>query len=206
MKNLPKEKRNQIILVALGTAIILAGLWQGLVRAQQNKLKAIALATADQEHKVSNAQRLVTSTAQIQKDLGKVAEKLKTIENEMASGDMYSWIIQTLNNFLTTHNFRTNNAVEIPQFSREVTGEVGLFPKFPYRAATFNVRGTAYFHDFGKFVADLENTYPFLRVQNLELEPAVGNPTASNVAAGSSDSEKLAFKMEIVALVNPSGR
>jgi hypothetical protein len=74
-----------------------------------------------------------------------------------------------------------------------------MFAKFPYRAAVFNVRGTAHYHDFGKFVADFENAYPYMRIQNFELEPsAASNSTAQN------DQEKLTFKMEIVALVNPA--
>ena len=36
----------------------------------------------------------------------------------------------------------------------------------------FNLRGTAYFQDLGAFLADFENEFPYLRVQNLELEPA----------------------------------
>ena len=78
---------------------------------------------------------------------------------------------------------------------------MGCFPKFPYRAALFNVRGTAYYHDFGKFLADFENAFPYLRIQNIELDPNV-----SSAANTQSEPEKLAFKMEIVALVNPNSR
>ena len=68
--------------------------------------------------------------------------------------------------------------MDIPQFSREVATEVGMFPKFPYKAAAFNVRGVAYFHDLGQFIADFENSFPFARIQNIELEPA-GNSAAT---------------------------
>ena len=76
-----------------------------------------------------------------------------------------------------------------------------MFGKFPYKAAIFNVRGTAYYHDLGKFLADFENAFPYLRVQNLELEPA-----ANSSATTTGEAEKLAFKMEIVALINPNAR
>ena len=91
--------------------------------------------------------------------------------------------------------------VEIPQFSKELQTEVGLFTKFPYRAAVFTLRGTAYFHDFGRFVADFENKFPHIRIQNIELEPA--NSANGN---GAEESEQLAFKMEIVPLINPNAR
>jgi hypothetical protein len=73
-----------------------------------------------------------------------------------------------------------------------------MFPKFPYKAVQFSLRGTAYFHDFGKFLADFENRFPYLRVQNLELEPA-----ATTSANNTEDAEKLSFRLEIVTLVNP---
>ena len=111
----------------------------------------------------------------------------------MASGDMYAWVIQTVG------RFGAERKVEIPQFSREVMTEVGILPKFPYKAAVFNVRGVAYFHDLGKFLADFENSFPFARIQNIELEPA-GN----SAATATSDSEKLSFRMEIVTLINPN--
>jgi Tfp pilus assembly protein PilO len=193
MKNLSKEKRDRLILISLGTAICALVLWYVVIKAQQNARDTVRKEILEQQSKVENAQRLLTSTTEVQKQLELSTKELKSLEEGMASGDMYSWIILTIN------KFRADRKVEIPQFSREVPTDVGVMPKFPYRAALFNVRGTAYFHDFGKFLADFENTFPYIRVQNLELEPA-----ASSSATSTGDPEKLAFKMEIVTLINPT--
>lgn len=195
MKNLPKEKRDRLILIGLGTVMALLVFWYGLLNSQKKSLVQIAKRTIEQQNKVNNAQRLVNSTSEIQKNEEALTAKLKTIEAGMASGDMYSWII------LTVNKFRAGYKVEIPQFSREVPCDVGILAKFPYKAAVFNLRGTAYFHDLGKFLADFENSFPYLRVQNLELEPAGGSS-----ATATGDSEKLAFKMEIVTLLSPTAR
>ena len=195
MKNLPKEKRDRLIMVAAGTLVAVIALWFGLINAQHHVLDRVAKETSEQQSKVDNALRLVSSVADIHKKLEVSSAELKSIEDTMASGDMYSWVI------LTVNKFRADRKVEIPQFSREVPIEVGLLPKFPYRAALFNVRGSAYFHDLGKFIADFENSFPYTRVQNLELDPA-----SSSSATSTGDSEKLAFKMEIVTLVNPTTR
>ena len=75
-------------------------------------------------------------------------------------------------------------------------GEVDLMPHFPYKQLKVTVGGTAYYHDLGKFIADFENTYPHARIANLTLEPV----------GGTADSgEKLAFRMDIIALANPTG-
>jgi Tfp pilus assembly protein PilO len=193
MKNLPKEKRDRLILIVLGTLMVLIAIWYGLVSAQNKSLAAIHKRTLEQQDKVGSAKRLINSVGDLEKSLEVATEKLRSIEHSMASGDMYSWIILTMN------RFRADRNVDIPQFSREVTVDVGVLPKFPYRGALFNVRGSAYFHDLGKFIADFENEFPYLRLQNLELEPA-----ASSSATSTGDAEKLAFKMEIVTLVNPN--
>lgn len=193
MKNLPKEKRDRLIVVAVGTVLCVIALWYALIKTQHRVLERVAKQTFEQQNKVENAQRLVNSVSEIQKKLDVSGQELKTIEDTMASGDMYSWIILTIN------TFRADRKVEIPQFSREVPIDIGILPRFPYRAAQFNIRGTAYFHDLGKFIADFENAFPYMRLQNLEMEPA-----ANSSATSTGDAEKLAFKMEVVTLVNPT--
>ena len=192
MKSLSKEKRDRLLLVCIGTVAAIAGLYYSVIGSQRRSLETIAGRHGEQQSKLANAERLIGNASAIQKNLEAATGQLKAIESNMASGDMYSWII------LTVNSFKENYRVEIPQFSREVPSEVGMYVKFPYRAAVFNVRGTAYYHDFGKFVADFENAFPYMRIQNVELEP----PTSSNSNV-QNDQEKLAFKMEIVALVNP---
>ena len=190
MNKLPKDRRNKLLLVAFGTLVVLAGLWYAVLSPQRSKLTEIAKKTAEAESKLANGMRTTASAEATTADLETVSGKLKAIESGMPSGDMYAWFIQTID------RFRLPYRVDLPQKSREVIGDAGLLPKFPYRAATFTVRGGAYFHDFGKFLSDFENNFPYMRVQNLELE-------ASSLTSTSSDErEKLSFKMEIVALVN----
>jgi Tfp pilus assembly protein PilO len=196
MKNLPKEKRDRLILVGLGSLAVMAGLYYGVITNQRNSLEELAKKQVDQEVKLSQGQRLSGSTPQIQQNLEATMAKLKAVESTMVpGGDMYSWII------LTVNTFKENYKVEIPQFSREVAAEVGMYAKFPYHAAVFHLRGTAHYHDFGRFVADFENAFPYMRIQNIELDPA--SASASNAQ---QEAEKLSFRMEIVALVNPNPR
>ena len=192
MKSLSKEKRDRLVLVCIGAVVAVVGLYYGVIASQRNSLESLVGRRGEKQSKLANAERLIGNASTIQKNLEAATAKLKTIESTMASGDMYSWFS------LTVNSFKDHYRVDIPQFSREVKAEVGMYHKFPYRTAVFNVRGTAYYHDFGKFVADFENAFPYMRIQNVELEP----PSSSNSNV-QDDQEKLAFKMEIVALVNP---
>jgi hypothetical protein len=199
IKNLSKEKRDQLILVLISTIAVVVGIYLGVIKMQRRTLERVARETAEQQSKVGNAERLVKGRAELEKSLEANLEKLKNIEQGMASGDMYSWIIMTIN------RFRADRKVDIPQFSREVTTEVGVFPRFPYKAALFNIRGTAHFHELGKFIADFENTFPHIRIQNIDLEPAGQSAaTGGSATVTQVEPEKLSFKMEIVALINPN--
>lgn len=195
MKNLPKEKRDKLILTVIGTVAVIAGLYLGLIKAMGESMDGMTKQTDEKKTKVVNAQRLVNSTSDLQKGLEEATAKLKVIEDSMASGDMYSWII------LKVNKFREERKVEIPQFSREVRTDVGMFPKFPYKAAVFTIRGSAFFHDLGKFIADFENAFPHTYLQNIELEPASNSSSSPTVGA---HPELLMFKLEIVTLINPN--
>lgn len=190
MNKLPKDKRDKIIGISAGTLVVIAVLWFILLGSQRQKIAEIAATTATAREKVEKARLSVAATAKVEEELAQESKKLQAREDTMASGDMYSWIIQTVNLFKVPYQ------VDIPQYSREVPCEAGLFAKFPYRASAFSLRGTAYFHEFGKFLADFENTFPNIRVQNLELEPVAGLVV--------DDREKLTFKMDLIALVKPT--
>ena len=194
LKNLPKEKRDRLILIVIGTIAVVGGIWSGLISTMREGVESTTKQADEKKAKVVNAQRLVNSTSDLQKGLEEATAKLKVMEDGMASGDMYSWII------LRVNRFRQDRKVDIPQFSREVRADVGMFPKFPYKAAVFTIRGTAFYHDLGKFIADFENAFPHTYLQNLELEPSSNSSATANSAA---HPELLTFKMEIVTLINP---
>lgn len=188
--NLPKDKRNQFVITVGVTLGVLVGLWFGLIHFQQLKLKAIADARASADRKCAMMENAIKNAGQVEADLAESGAKLKALEAGMASGDLYSWVINKIREFKQPYK------VEIPQFS-QIDGprDMTLLPGFPYKQATITVGGSAYFHDFGRFVADFENAFPYFRVLNLTLEPY----TAMN----STDKEKLSFRMDIVVLVKP---
>ena len=192
MNRLPKDKRDKIIIVAVGTVVVLAALFFVLIRPLQAKSAEIARLVTDSRASVEKGRRTLADTNKVATALEAVVSRLNAAEGAMAAGDLYIWMIQTMNQFKTAHK------VEIPQISREIPCEVGVLPQFPYKAAMFVVQGTAYFHDLGKFIASFENNFPYMRVQNLELEPA------GTLRGGKGDdNERLSFKMDIVTLVKP---
>jgi hypothetical protein len=188
MNSLSKEKRNQLVLVALMTGGLLVGLWFGLIRFQKESLAVLAQSKTSSEQKLEQVRQAIEASDLIETQLTEVQQRLGKIESTMANGDLYSWTINTL------RQFKPGYKVEIPQYS-QIDGpkEMNMLAGFPYKQANMTISGTAFYADLGKFVADFENQFPYMRILNLSLEPVP--------ALVGSDKEKLAFRMEIAALV-----
>jgi Tfp pilus assembly protein PilO len=185
-RKLSKEKRTQLVAVVLITVASLGGLGFGLVRHQYESLAQLADKRANVDRKREQMRVAIKNADRMEKDLAELKKTLTVMEADTASGDLYSWAINTLKQFKLPYN------VDIPQFSPlGPTTDVSLLPSFPYKQTTFSVQGTAYFHDFGRFLADFENHFPHLRVVNLSLD----------LDATSQEPEKLYFKMDIAALI-----
>jgi hypothetical protein len=186
-----KGKRNQAIGTILVTVLALGALGYGLIQRQYANLQVLARKKSEDDTKLRVMETALKNAAQIEAELAAVAASLAEKEAAMASGDLYSWSINTMK------RFKTGYKVEIPQFGPiSPLSEVSLLPRFPYKQATLNVGGKAFYHELGRFISDFENQFPFMRVVNLTLDldpsPAPG------------DREKLVFKMDIVTLVKPT--
>ena len=193
MAKVPPEKRTQVIFVAVGTVVVVACIWFFVIRNQHASLQKKHRQVEEAQAKVEKAQSLLKRGEVIREELDEVTKRVQAIEVQMATGDKYSWIRKTIRDFQAP--FR----VDIPTFNPPQEMEVDMFPRFPYRAASFSLAGTAYYHDLGKFLASFENQVPYMRVQNLEIEPV-----AATVAGTPEEREKLSFRMEIVTLVKPN--
>ncbi len=189
-QKITKEKRNHLILVALFTMVALGGLGFFLIRYQYNQLRVIAMDTTEASKKLARMKEAVLHSEEIVRRLTEVSETLTAQEAEMVAGDPFSWGLDVL------RRFRAAYKVEVPTVNQPVLGECNLLAKFPYKQATFTIAGSAYYHDFGRFVADFENQFPHMRIVNLLL-----NPASSLIAA---EKEKLEFKLDVVALVRPN--
>jgi hypothetical protein len=214
MNKLSKEKRDKLIMVCLGTGCLLALLNFFLIGAQQDSLSELDRIIADKKDKVQKANQMVTMAPRIQSNLHANQRVLDTKEDRMAAPvDQYRWITELVPPFMTAHNVNFEECTPKPRIELP-----GLLPKFTdYKSAVFGVKATARFHDFGKFLADFENEFPYMTIQNLKMRPegaknvrALSGPESLLRPAGRNaraeipePSEKLLFDMKIVTLIKP---
>jgi len=187
---LPREKRNQFVLVVVITLAVLSGLGFGLIKYQYENLKHLADRKVEADKKFRQMEDAVRNSAKIESDLTEAKQTLSQLESDVApQGDLYSWVIGMLRSFKGPYK------VEIPQYSQMgPTTEMSMLPGFPYKQASMTIAGKAHYHDLGRFLADFENRFPHMRILNLGLD-VDGNP---------QEAEMLAFRMDIVTLVKPN--
>jgi Tfp pilus assembly protein PilO len=196
MTRLSKEKRDRLIVVIVGGVVLIAGIWYGVIKTRLSELELSKTRLAAAKDKLEKGKKRVEQADQVEAAMEAAVRRLRAIEDGLAPGADLSWSL------LLMDKAQAGPEIEVVDVSRPQTNEVGVLPAFPYKAATFTVRGIAHYHDFGKFLADFENKFPYFRAQNLAL--TVTAETGSEGTTTRSGKAGLFFKVDIVAVIRPS--
>jgi hypothetical protein len=191
VNKLSKAQKDQLIGIVMGTVMLVVALWYFGVTAKQTELAATQRKTADMRKKLHDAEILMRRGDEISGTLEARSELLAKREAGLAPDrDAYVWLLDTVNTFI-----QSRTGVNIDTYSQPEVSDQGSIPKFPYRWATFHLKGTGYFQDLGKFFADFENAFPYFRIENLNM--------SANSGPG-MEAEKLSVSFDLVAPVAPS--
>jgi hypothetical protein len=187
-----KTQRDQLVGVAVGAVVVMVALWYLVVMAQQRQLRAIQVKCDKMTDSLRAGDALVRQGQQIGQQLTNLLETLQKREADLAPGHApYDWMISKIPQFILTRK-----GVNIPSVSSPEISDKGLLPGFPYKWATFHIKGVGFYREFGKFFADFENTFPYYRIQNVEI----------STAGVGEDAEKLSFSFDIVTPLVPTGQ
>jgi Tfp pilus assembly protein PilO len=191
MKRLPPAKRNNLILAIMGAIATISLVYFFLIGPQNEQNGKLAAQTIAEQARLQLMKKAVLQAADTAKAVNDIGAQLNQMESDIATGDVFIWTYDTI------RQFKAGYKLEIPNIGQPTQSEVDLIPNFPYKQIKFSIMGNGYYHDMGKFIADLENKFPHIRVINLAIDPAGTTGTGSVT-------EKLAFRMEIVALFKPN--
>ena len=192
MTKLSKQQRERLVLLFLVTSIAALFIWRD-VEGQRDLLEDKKRRLADTWQTIHIGSRQSALTNKLHRDLNAAAEVIRRAETNMAAGDVYRWLITRL------VELPSANEVELANFEPPEVTETTVLPKVPYQSGLFHVSGSGYYHDIGEFIAEVENTFPHLRVKRLELEAK--NSSLSADTAAEPDQEKLLFRLELSGLV-----
>jgi hypothetical protein len=185
---LTKAQRDQLLGIAMGAAMLMGALWYFGVTAKQSELVSTKQKSSQMQQKLHNAEALMKQEDEITGTLQNRNDLLTKREATLAPDrDAYAWLIDLMNGFI-----QSRKGVNIDTYSQPEVADSGPIPEFPYRWATFHLKGSGYYQDLGKFFADFENNYPYFQIQNLVM--------AANSGPG-MEAEKLTVSFDLVAPV-----
>jgi hypothetical protein len=197
---LSKEKRDRIILLAVVTLGLSWGLWHFVVSTRSTRLGAQQAELEKQQNLLAQARDWIERAQSVEKEMTESLARLAEVEDGLANRtDPYAWSYLLLDQIRQSHP----TLVRLDVAGKPSIGPTRLLPNFPYDATTFTVVGRGYYHDFGKFLADFENDYPYFRVENIELTPqsSTTDPSLERV-----ELEMLNLKFDVVALLKPPAK
>lgn len=185
MNRLSPAKRNELILVILGTLALLAVVYLLLIQPEQREITRKGQEIKDCHKQLEDMKIAITKQAETTAQFVDCSNRLAQAESDIAVGDTVAWTYDTIRQFKSKYH------LDIPGLGQPSSGDVDLIPGMTYRQMRVPLSGTGFYHDLGKFAADFENTFPHMRLVNLTLDPSPG-PNAP---------DRLAFHFEVIALV-----
>jgi hypothetical protein len=166
---LSKDKRDKFILTCLAFIGATGILYTFVLGAQKDTLAGLNKQILIGRDKLGKAERLLKNKATIEADLQAHQQVLTTREQSLApQGQYYYWFLKLMDQFREQERLNSTFITDItqPEFN-----DAGLVANIQYKAASFGLRLNGQYQEIGRFIADLENTFPYFRVQNVRMVP-----------------------------------
>lgn len=207
-----KEKQKQMGII-IGVALLLGGLiWYYIIGGQNARLAKVEEALADLDNQIQRAERSKRLAPARQAELNALREEIAQVESQMIPAEQLNgnkWLLDLVNRFI-----QKKYAVTPTRLSSEpMKGkQFVIVPKFAYSGAAYDLELRGFFHEFGRFLADFETSFPYIRVHDIHMSPLATPSAAIGPAAdlpeslmNSIDREQLRISLKLVVLFKPAG-
>lgn len=198
MNKLSKEKRDRLLLVCIGIAAVILVLYFFVISDMKAEIGTLHAKIVALQDKRTAAERLMQRQADLQANSEVLRAALNARQVDMPRpGQDHVWFINMMDNRRSKFN------LDLVDIRNPEGWDPGILPNFPFKGVAFNVTLLGGYTDFGRFLADFENSYPYMRVQLISISPeALVNPTvrAAENAAG-TDGSKLRINFRVISLI-----
>lgn len=190
MNSWSPERRRKFTVLVLGTLVVLVVLWQGGIVTLQGWLRQKRTEVDSIQTGLKAAEAARSRRPQHEAEMEANLRRIRALEGKMAQGDLYRWVISHVLDLQDLHN------VTVTSFQPPRIAELDVPPPVPYKSATYSLNGNAHYHSLGAFLANFENSSPFIRLRSLSLQAAAPGFT------GATEPERLAFQIDFSILVS----
>jgi|ERR1041385_1155660 Tfp pilus assembly protein PilO len=195
MNKMSKDKRDKLILICIGVVGIIAVLYFFVLTDLKDEQAMLAAKVTSLRDKIDKSQRILKRQSDFQANLDRLRKDLAEKEADMPRpAQDHSWFIKLM------EDRRAKFDLEIQDIRNPEAWDPGILPKFPFKATSFNVTLIGRYTDFGRFLADFENSFPYMRVQLMNITPDVQQAPPGMPQAG-EDAGKLRFNFRVISLI-----
>lgn len=211
------SEKKQLLMVIAATAAVLALFWWLVIRTEQRGIHQAQLKASELRAQAENDKKRAANWEKHAQDSEAASAKLQNLETNLPVGDVFRWqlrmFLRPSAKGIEVIEVEPPNRVEMgllpltvdkTYFQEDSTGATSqrvpikkTFP-VPFQTQMFTIKGRATFHDFGRYLADLENQFVNMRVERLELEPALPD------GLDTPDANKLLFQVDFLTLSRTS--
>ena len=189
MTKLPRVQKERLVFIVTLTTLLSVVLYQMVITPAKDVFQVRSRLLNDWQQAQRGGKSQSEVLAGINRDLDEANVKIRQSEASISVGDPYRWLMKTLPNFYEA------DPVDLLNYEPPATHDWQIYPKVPYRAVTFTVSGTAYYHDLGRLLMAIENTHPYIRIRRLDLEPK------HSADPEDKEDEKLNFRIEFDSML-----
>jgi hypothetical protein len=209
MIRLSKDKQNKILMIAAGTLVLCGVLWYFIISAQNQSASKYQDSIRDIQNKIYKAEMMIKRTATLQAELNGLRQQIAEAEAQMIPIEQLhgkKWLLDKLNQFILNKYEVTPTSLS----NEPVVEKHLLLPKFTYSGASYLLELRAHYHEFGKFLADFENSFPYISIQSLKIWPIATPSEAGGVSEkvedlSETEREQLKISMKVTPLFKPAG-
>lgn len=194
MNKLSKEKRDKLLLTIIGVVGVLSVLYFLVITDQKDEIAQLKSKITALTSKRDTAERLSKRMNEVDANYEAQKKILIQKQTEMPRpGQDHAWFLNLMEEQRRKYN------LEVEDIKTPDPIEAGILPKFPFRAVALSVTMIGSYYDFGRFLADFENNYPYMRVQGLKIVPEIRAGTRPGDSTDSGDKLRITYK--VIALI-----
>jgi Tfp pilus assembly protein PilO len=201
MNKLSKEKKDKLILTCIACVGVIAVLYFLVITDQKREIEQlngkIAQLKSKRDIAAKQVKRLPEMQAEVEKQKAILVQKQLDMQKPEAD---HVWFLHIM------EKMREQYGLGLDEIKPPSPIDPGVLPKFPFRAVELRVSMLGDYTVFGRFLADFENRYPYLRVEIMSISPergGAGTRTAEALSNPSAPKEptQLRFNYRVIALV-----
>ncbi len=204
MSKMSKDKRDKLILVIIAGVGVVSVLYFLVITDQKDELNSLGLKVDALRAKIVSSEKTHKRQVAVQENLDLQRKILTEKQEEMPRpGQDQRWFLNMM------EDRRNRFGLEFGDYKSPDIIYPGILPEFEFSAISFPVIWLGAYADFGRFLADFENSFPYMRVEltSISVEPRLATGgleplgQASKTSAAPAEPWKLRFTFRVVSLI-----